>query len=177
MSKIHPLSDVQSVNIGNDTRIWQYCVVLPEAQIGENCNICAHVFIENDVVIGNNVTLKTGVELCDGTILEDNVFIGPNVAFTNDLVPRSKQYPSSFLKTIIRKGASIGANSTIVAGHTVGQYALVGAGSLVTKNIPPNTVWYGNPASIKGYITDDGIMLDMDKKDKNGKIHKITNHD
>lgn len=169
MLKIHPSSDVQSDYIGNDTNIWQYCVVLPGARIGTNCNICANVIIENDVVVGDNVTIKSGVQLWDGVTLEDNVFIGPNVTFTNDLVPRSKHYPEKFSRTLIKKGASIGANATIIAGNTVGEYALIGAGSVVTKDIPKNTIWYGNPAIHKGYITTGGIILDMNKKDKNGK--------
>lgn len=173
MADIHPLSDVHSHNIGEGSRIWQFCVVLPGAVIGRNCNICAHVLIENDVVVGDNVTVKSGVQLWDGVRLEDNVFIGPNVTFTNDLVPRSKRYPEAFAWTTIKKGASIGANSTIVAGHTIGEHAFVGAGSVVTKDIPANTVWYGNPARQKGYITDDGILLDMEFKDNNGEIHKL----
>lgn len=167
------MSDVHSPNIGENTRIWQFCVVLPEAIIGRNCNICANVLIENDIVIGDNVTIKSGVQLWDGVRVEDNAFIGPNVTFTNDLVPRSKVYPKSFLRTIIKKGASIGANSTIVAGHTIGEYAFIGAGSVVTKDIPANTVWYGNPARQKGYITNDGILLDMEFKDNKGKTHKL----
>lgn len=173
MVEIHPLADVQSQNIGEGTRIWQFCVVLPEAVIGRGCNICAHVLIENDVVVGDNVTVKSGVQLWDGVRIEDNVFVGPNVTFTNDLVPRSKRYPEAFARTTIKKGASIGANATIVAGHTIGEYALVGAGSVITKDIPAYTVWYGNPARQKGYITDDGILLDMEFKDSKGKTHKL----
>ena len=170
---IHPLADVQSTRIGENTNVWQFCVVLPDAVIGENCNICAHVLIENDVQIGNNVTIKSGVQVWDGVRIGDNVFIGPNVTFTNDLVPRSKVYPQQFLKTFIRKGASIGANSTIIAGHVIGEYAMIGAGSVVTTDIPANTLWYGNPATQRGYVTSGGIILDMDFKDKEGKIHSI----
>ncbi|MBU3836757.1 MAG: N-acetyltransferase [Candidatus Phocaeicola faecigallinarum] len=173
MNRIHPLSDVKSNNIGIDTNIWQFCVVFPNAIIGNNCNICANVLIENDVVIGNNVTVKSGVQLWDGVTIEDNVFIGPNVTFTNDLIPRSKVYPEKFAKTTIKKGASIGANSTIIAGNTIGEYALIGAGSVITKNIPANTVWYGNPAKHKGYITKEGKLLDLNFKDREGNIHKI----
>lgn len=173
MIRIHPSSEVLSQQIGNDTYIWQYCIILPGAEIGSNCNICANVLIENDVKLGNNVTVKSGVQLWDGVTLEDNVFIGPNVTFTNDKVPRSKMYPDLFLKTLIKKGASIGANSTIVAGHTIGEYAFVGAGSVVTKDIPANTVWYGNPAVHHGYITNEGILLDLERKDKNGLEHII----
>ena len=173
MNKIHPSSDVLSKNIGDNTNIWQFCVVLPGATIGNNCNICAHVLIENDVQIGDNVTVKSGVQLWDGVRIEDNVFIGPNVTFTNDLVPRSKVYPERFLETVIKKGASIGANSTIVAGHTIGEFALIGAGSVVTTDIPANTLWYGNPAKQKGYVTNDGTILDMEFKDKEGKLYKL----
>lgn len=143
---IHKLSDVQSKNIGTNTNIWQFCVVLPEAKIGDNCNICSNVFVENDVVIGNNVTVKCGVQLWDGVTIEDNVFIGPNVTFTNDLYPRSKQYPEKFYKTIIKKDASIGANATIICGHTIGENAMIGAGSVVTKDVPSGELWVGNPA-------------------------------
>jgi acetyltransferase-like isoleucine patch superfamily enzyme len=166
---IHPLADVQSSNIGQNTNIWQFCVVLECAKIGNNCNICASVFIENDVIIGNNVTVKCGVQLWDGLRVEDDVFIGPNVTFTNDLIPRSGQRPVSFLETALKRGASLGANSVIIAGHTVGEYALVGAGSVVTKDIPPHTVWYGNPAKQRGYITESGILLDNAFCDDTGK--------
>lgn len=159
MIRIHPTSDVQSQNIGDNTLIWQFCVILKNAVIGENCNINCNVFIENEVIIGNDVTIKPGVQIWDGITIEDNVFIGPNVTFTNDLIPRSKQYPEKFEKTIIKKGASIGANATIIAGHIIGEYALVGAGSVVTKDIPPYTVWYGNPAELKGYITEEGQIV------------------
>ncbi|HGK4842163.1 TPA: acyltransferase [Kluyvera georgiana] len=146
--KIHESSDVQSTHIGNDTTIWQYSVILPGAIIGNNCNICAHTFIENDVKIGNRVTIKSGVFLWDGLIIEDDVFIGPCVAFTNDKHPRSKQYPEQYLKTTIKKGASLGANATILPGITVGEGAMVGAGAVVTKDVAPFTIVTGNPAKI-----------------------------
>jgi len=149
---IHKLADCQSGNIGLNTNIWQFTVVLPDAIIGNNCNICSHCFIENKVKIGNNVTIKNGVQLWDGLTVEDNVFIGPNVTFTNDLIPRSKVYSKSFAKTFLKKGCSIGANSTIIAGIKIGENALIGAGSVVTKNIPANSVWFGNPAHLRGYI-------------------------
>lgn len=142
---IHLLSDVQSKNIGNGTRIWQYVVVLPEAVIGDNCNICSHSFIENDVKIGNNVTVKCGVYLWDGIVLEDNVQIGPNVTFTNDKYPRAKQ-PFELQRTTIKKNVSIGAASVILGGVTIGENSMVGAGSVVTKDIPSNELWFGNPA-------------------------------
>lgn len=156
MIKIHPLAEVQTSKIGEGTEIWQFTVVLKNAVIGKHCNINCHVFIENDVVLGDEVTIKPGVQIWDGITVEDRVFIGPNVTFTNDLVPRSKQYPEVFAKTIIRKGASIGANSTVVAGNTIGEYALIGAGSVVTKNVPARTVWFGNPAVERGTIDDKG---------------------
>jgi acetyltransferase-like isoleucine patch superfamily enzyme len=142
---IHPLADVQSVHIGENTRIWQFCVVLPDAVIGSNCNICSHCFIENKVVVGNNVTIKIGVQLWDGITIEDNVQIGPNVTFTNDRYPRAKQ-PFEVQPVLIRKNASIGAASVILGGVTIGENAMIGAGSLVTKDIPDNELWYGNPA-------------------------------
>lgn len=166
---IHPLSDVKTKNIGENTNIWQFCIVLEDAVIGTNCNINANVLIENDVIIGNNVTVKSGVQVWDGITLEDNVFIGPNVTFTNDLMPRSKQYPKEFLKTNIKKSASIGANSTIVGGITIEKYALVGAGSVVTKNIGIQELWYGNPAKHKGYICKCGQKCSIELICKNCK--------
>jgi len=146
--KIHPLSDVKSTNIGSGTTIWQYSVIFEHAIIGENCNICAHTLIENKVVIGNNVTIKSGVYLWDGITLEDNVFIGPCAAFTNDIYPRSKKHHAEYSKTLIKKGASIGANATILPGITVGFNSIIGAGSVVTKNVPDNVIVAGNPAKI-----------------------------
>lgn len=174
-NNIHSLADVQTENIGEDTMIWQFCVILKNARIGRNCNINCNVFIENDVVIGDNVTIKPGVQVWDGVTLENNVFVGPNVTFTNDLIPRSKQYPAQFAKTIVKKGASIGANSTIIAGNTIGENALVGAGSVITKDVPANTVWFGNPAKQKGYITNEGVMLNNDLEDKEGKTYVFVN--
>lgn len=150
--QIHPLSDVQSQAIGDGTRVWQYCVILPDAKIGKNCNICAQVLIENDVVVGDDVTIKSGVQLWDGTRLGNRVFIGPNATFTNDQFPRSKQYPDQFLKTEIKDGASIGANATILPGITIGEGAMVGAGAVVTRSIPPHAIVVGNPAVITGYV-------------------------
>ena len=170
---IHSLADVKSDCIGKNTKIWQFCIVFKKAKIGKNCNICANVLIENDVVIGDNVTVKSGVQLWDSIVVEDNTFIGPNVTFTNDLVPRSKQYPEKYLKTILKNGCSVGANATIVAGNTIGEYAFVGAGSVITKDIPAHTVWYGNPAKQKGYITKSGIILNNDFLDKNGKKREL----
>ena len=145
-ARIHPMSDVQSENIGIGTSIWQFCVILPGAQIGAECNICSHCLIENDVIVGNRVTVKCGVQLWDGLRVEDDVFIGPNVTFTNDMHPRSKQYPDEFPETIIRRGASIGANATILPRIEIGEGAMIGAGSVVTKSVAPGVTVVGNPA-------------------------------
>lgn len=143
---IHPLADCQNKNISESTNVWQYCVVLPGAQIGENVNICSHCFIENDVKIGNNVTIKCGVQVWDGIELEDNVMIGSNVTFTNDVFPRAKNKNWKLLRTKVCKGASVGAGSTLLPGITIGENALIGAGSVVTKDVPAGEIWVGNPA-------------------------------
>lgn len=154
MPQIHALADVKSINIGADTRIWQYSVIFEKARIGSNCNICAHTLIENDVIIGNNVTVKSGVFIWDGSRIEDDVFIGPNATFTNDAMPRSKVYPDTFKGITVKKGASIGANATILPGIEIGEYAMIGAGAVVTKDVPGRAVVVGNPAKIIRYITE-----------------------
>lgn len=143
---IHPSSDVQSKQIGEGTRVWQYVVILPGAVIGRDGNICSHCFIENKVVIGDRVTVKCGVQLWDGVTLEDDVFVGPNATFTNDLNPRSRNASATLLPTLVKKGASIGANATILPGLTIGEGAMVGAGAVVTKDVAPRTLVVGNPA-------------------------------
>jgi UDP-2-acetamido-3-amino-2,3-dideoxy-glucuronate N-acetyltransferase len=157
MPFIHALADVQSQSIGEDTRIWQFTVILKNAVVGKNCNICAHTLIENDVQIGDNVTVKSGVFLWDGLRVESDVFIGPNVTFTNDLRPRSKQYPGKFLETLVKNGASIGANATILPGLTIGQDAMIGAGAVVTKDVPDRAVVAGNPAKIIRHLDNDSL--------------------
>lgn len=149
---VHPKSDVQSVNIGEKSRVWQFVVILPNARIGADCNICSHVLIENDVIIGDRVTVKSGVQLWDGLRIEDDVFIGPNVTFTNDPFPRSKKYPLAFSVTTIKAGASIGGGATILPGITIGRGAMVGAGAVVTKSVPDFAVVVGNPARIVRYL-------------------------
>jgi UDP-2-acetamido-3-amino-2,3-dideoxy-glucuronate N-acetyltransferase len=145
---IHPSSDVQSNQIGVGTRIWQYVVILPGAVIGRDGNICSHCFIENNVVVGDRVTVKCGVHLWDGVTLEDDVFVGPNATFTNDLRPRSRNAAAQLLHTLVKRGASIGANATILPNLIIGEGAMVGAGAVVTKDVPPRTLVVGNPARI-----------------------------
>lgn len=163
---IHPTADVQTAAIGAGTRVWQFCVILPEANIGEGCNICAHVLIENDVRIGNNVTVKSGVQLWDGMSIADDVFIGPNVTFTNDLRPRSKQYPERFARTEVKRGASIGANATILPGVTIGEKAMIGAGAVVTRDVPDYATVVGNPATIIGYTNTSARPLSTQGEDR-----------
>jgi UDP-2-acetamido-3-amino-2,3-dideoxy-glucuronate N-acetyltransferase len=148
----HPTALVQSQNIGAGTRIWAFVNILPGAVIGSDCNICDRVFIENQVRLGNRVTIKCGVSLWDGVTLEDDVFVGPGAVFTNDLYPRSKQYLKEPMRTLVRRGASIGANATILAGVTIGLQAMVGAGAVVTRDVPPHAIVVGNPARIRGYV-------------------------
>ena len=135
---IHPLSDMQSHNIGENTNVWQFCVVLPNAKIGNNCNVCSHCFIENDVIIGDNVTIKCGVQIWDGMRIEDDVFIGPNVTFCNDRYPKSRSKNWRLEPVIVKKGAMIGANATILPGVTIGSNAIIAAGAIVTKDVPDN---------------------------------------
>jgi acetyltransferase-like isoleucine patch superfamily enzyme/dTDP-4-dehydrorhamnose 3,5-epimerase-like enzyme len=148
----HPNALVETQNIGKGTRVWAFAHILPGAVIGADCNLCDQTFIENDVIVGDRVTIKSGVQLWDGVTLEDDVFVGPNATFTNDPFPRSKKYPEKFPRTVIRKGASIGANATILPGLTIGQYAMIGAGTVVTKDVPPYAIVIGNPARIVGYV-------------------------
>ncbi|MCJ8013525.1 N-acetyltransferase [Paenibacillus sp. KQZ6P-2] len=180
---VHPKALVESMEIGPKTRIWAFAHISSGVVIGENCNICDHTYIESHVRIGNNVTIKSGVYIWDGVHIHDNVFIGPNVTFTNDLRPRSKCYPDRYEETIVEQGASIGANATIVAGNHIGKYAMVGAGSVVTKAIPNNTLWYGNPAVFRSFICDCGEKLDdrlfcakcsCHYKMKTGGLERIT---
>ena len=156
---VHEAGVCESLNIGSGSRIWAFAHVLPGAVVGADVNICDHVFIENDVVIGDRVTLKSGVQLWDGITLEDDVFVGPNVSFTNDPHPRSKVYPTEFSRTYVRKGASIGAGAVILPGVTIGQYAMVGAGSVVTRDVPAYAQVVGNPANIQGYLNDQGNRI------------------
>lgn len=149
---IHPLADVQTTAVGDGSKLWQFVVALPGAKIGADCNICSHCFIENDVVIGDRVTVKNGVQLWDGLRVGDDVFIGPNVTFTNDKFPRSKQHQGQVLRTEIEAGASLGGGATILPGIEVGRNAMVGSGAVVTRSVPANAIVVGNPARIVGYV-------------------------
>src|SRR5436190_12565237 len=148
----HPTALVESPLVGEGTRIWAFSHVLPGAKIGRDCNICDHTFIENQVVIGDRVTIKCGVQVWDGVRLEADVFVGPNATFTNDHSPRSKQYLPAPLETVVESGASIGANATILPGIRIGERAIVGAGAVVTHSVPANAIVMGNPAQITGYV-------------------------
>ncbi len=148
----HPNALCESGTIGERTRVWAFAHILPGARIGADCNICDQVFIENDVVVGDRVTVKCGVQLWDGLRVEDDVFIGPNATFTNDPFPRSRKRPPEFAETCVRRGASIGANATILPGITIGERAMVAAGAVVTRSVPPNAIVRGNPARIVGYV-------------------------
>lgn len=149
---VHPNGICESERIGEDTRIWAFAHVLPGAMIGAECNLCDHVFVENDVVVGDRVTIKSGVQLWDGLRVGDDVFIGPNATFTNDKFPRSRRYQEHVLQTTLGSGASIGANATILPGITIGVEAMVGAGAVVTHDVPPKAIVTGNPARIVGYV-------------------------
>ena len=172
---VHPSAIVETETIGQDTRIWAFVHILKNVSIGNNCNICDHCFIENDVNIANNVTVKSGIYIWSGVHIEDDVFLGPNVVFTNDLRPRSKQYIDP-VKTFLRKGASVGANSTILAGITIGEYAMTGIGSVVTKDVKPFALVYGNPAKQHGWVDEEGNKLEKNNQElwhsKNGSFFK-----
>ncbi len=151
----HPAAIVETPHVGRGTRVWAFAHLLPGSVIGADCNLCDHVFVENDVRVGDRVTVKCGVQLWDGVTLEDDVFVGPNVTFTNDVFPRSRQRPPAFARTVVRQGASIGANATILPGLTIGRRAMVGAGAVVTLDVPANAVVAGNPAQIRGYLDSE----------------------
>jgi len=151
---VHPQGICESCSVGNGTKVWAFAHVMPGAIIGEDCNISDHVFVENDVVLGDRVTVKCGVQLWDGLRVGSDVFIGPNATFTNDLFPKSRQRPSHFVRTTLEEGCSIGANATILPGVLIGRNAMVGAGAVVTRSVPPNAIVHGNPARIHGYSSE-----------------------
>ena len=150
---IHQLADVADCQIGEGSKVWQFVVILKGAQIGRDCNICAHVLVEGDVVVGDRVTVKSGVQLWDGLRVGNDVFIGPNATFTNDRFPRSKIYTKSFLQTVIEDGASIGAGAVILPGVRIGMQAMVGAGAVVTRDVAPGSLVMGNPARHVRFLT------------------------
>jgi len=158
---------VESAHIGNGTKIWAFVHVLENAKIGEDCNIGEHCFIENDVEVGDEVVVKNGVYLWDGVRISNRVFIGPHVVFTNDYLPRAKIYLENPVETYVLEGASIGANATILCGITIGSYAMIGAGAVVTRSVPDYTLVYGNPASNGGYVCECGKILNFE--------HEISN--
>ena len=166
---IHPSADIQSVSIGANTKIWQFVIILEGAKIGHDVNICSHCFIENNVIVGNRVTIKSGTQLWDGVTIEDDVFVGPNATFGNDLLPRSKKYLKEPIKTLIQKGASIGANATILPGIVIGQNSMIGAGATVTRSVPAHAIVAGNPARIIGYTNI------ITKKTKSVSIKRSSN--
>ena len=157
---IHEKAIVElGAHVGSATRVWAFAHILTGAKIGEDCNLCDHIFVENDVIVGNRVTIKCGVYLWNGVRLEDDVFVGPCVAFTNDRLPRSKRYPNGFLKTLVRQGASIGANATILPGLVIGDWAMIAAGSVVTHDVPAYGLVAGNPARLRGWVCQCGNRL------------------
>jgi acetyltransferase-like isoleucine patch superfamily enzyme len=175
--KIHPNAIVETNEIGDDTRVWAFVHILEGAKIGSGCNICDHCYVEYDVTIGNNVTVKCGIYIWENTVIEDDVFLGPNVVFTNNPRPRSKQY-INHLKTHIKQGASVGANSTILGGVTIGKFAMAGMGSVITRDVPDYALVYGNPAKQKGWVDEEGNGLtkqtDGTWLSPNGKVYIET---
>jgi acetyltransferase-like isoleucine patch superfamily enzyme len=155
---IHPTAIVETQAIGSRSRIWAFVHILEKVSIGEECNICDHVFIENGVIIGSRVTVKSGIYIWEGVTIEDDVFLGPNVVFTNDIRPRSKDY-KPIVRTYLKHGCSIGANSTILAGITIGEYAMSGIGSVITRDVPAYALVYGNPAKLMGWVDEYGNKL------------------
>jgi len=157
----HPQALVESSSIGDGTRIWAFAHVMEDAVVGQHCNLCDHVFVESHAQIGNHVTIKNGVSVWDGVVLEDNVFVGPNAVFTNDMNPRAtvRKSRNEFLPTIVREGASIGANATIVCGNTIGRHAFIGAGAVVTRDVEDYAMMVGSPARKIGYMCACGQKI------------------
>lgn len=174
---VHPTAICESENIGNNTRIWAFSHVLKDVSIGEDCNLCDYTFIENGAVIGNRVTIKNGISIWDGVTIEDDVFLGPNCVLTNDTYPRSKIRHPQFEKTLLKKGASIGANATILCGIVIGRYAMIAAGAVVTKDVPDFALMVGNPARFKYWISKIGEKLNFDSNslasDSQGNKYKL----
>ena len=176
---VHPLALCESKDIGKNTRIWAFSHIMKDVKIGEECNFGDHSFVESNVNIGDRVTVKNGVAIWKGVTIEDDVFLGPNCVLTNDLYPRSKLYHSEYIPTLIKKGASIGANATIICGITIGDFAMIGAGSVVKENVLPFNLVVGVPAKVVGYVAKNGQRLNFDNdkkaKDSLGNIYKLEN--
>lgn len=183
---VHSRAICDSQHIGARTRIYAFVHILSGAKIGTDCNICDHVFIEGDVVVGNRVTVKSGVQLWDNIRIEDDVFIGPNVTFTNDSFPRSRQRPDRFLRTTVKNGASIGANATILPGIEIGSFAMIGAGTVLTRSVPNFSVVYGNPGRVVGFVdtqatdsSDNSVYLSDSSSLRStgcGRLVKLSRH-
>jgi UDP-2-acetamido-3-amino-2,3-dideoxy-glucuronate N-acetyltransferase len=176
---VHEKAICESEKIGKNTRIWAFCHIMKDVEIGEDCNFGDGSFVESGVKIGNRVTVKNHISIWNGVEIEDDVFLGPNCVLTNDLFPRSKVYHPENIRTLIRKGASIGANATIVCGITLGKYSMVAAGAVVTKDVPDFALMVGVPAKISGYVSLKGDKLEFDKngfaKDKEGNVYQKEN--
>jgi acetyltransferase-like isoleucine patch superfamily enzyme len=176
---VHQLALCESTDIGKNTRIWAFAQVMKDVTIGEDCNFGGHTFVESGVKIGNRVTVKNGVAIWKGVTIEDEVFLGPNCVLTNDLYPRSKIYSPDYVKTLIKKGASIGANATIICGITIGEYSMIGAGAVVTKDVPPFALVLGVPARVAYYVSKCGQKLTFTNeglaKDAEGFVYKKEN--
>jgi acetyltransferase-like isoleucine patch superfamily enzyme len=177
---IHPNAIVDSDKIGAKTRIWAFAHILKNAEVGEDCNICDYVFIESGVKIGDRVTIKNGISVWEGLTIEDDVFLGPNCVFTNDMFPRSKVIRPEYERTLLKKGASIGANATILCGITIGKYSMVGAGAVVTKDIPDFACVVGNPAKVLYWISKTGEKLifnsNNEAADSSGNRYKLDTY-
>ncbi|MEW6049779.1 MAG: acyltransferase [Candidatus Zixiibacteriota bacterium] len=167
---VHPNALVATDRIGKGSRVWAFANVQKDVVIGEDCNICDHCFVESRVTIGNRVTVKNGVSLWDGMTIEDNVFIGPNAVFTNDIYPRSKVYHDQVDRTLLREGCTIGANAVVVAGHTIGRWAMIGAGAVVTRDVPDFSLWFGNPARFVAYICKCTERLIFDEESGGSRV-------
>jgi acetyltransferase-like isoleucine patch superfamily enzyme len=177
---IHPTAICESKNIGKNTRIWAFAHILKDVTVGEDCNLCDYTFVENGVSIGNRVTIKNGISIWNGVTIEDDVFLGPNCVLTNDIYPRSRVYHQENIKTLFRQGASIGANATVLCGIVLGRYCMVGAGSVVTKDVPDYALVVGSPAKFRYWISKNGEKLVFNSgnyaKDSTGNGYKLTNN-
>lgn len=177
---VHPNALVESDDIGKDTRIWAFAHVLKNAKIGDDCNICDGCFVESGVTIGNRVTIKNSISLWEGVTIEDDVFLGPNCVFTNDMFPRSKAHHSEYVKTLVKQGASIGANATIICGIELGKFCLIGAGAVVTKSVPDFALVAGNPARFKYWISRTGEKLNFNNEgtasDSTGNKYRLSDN-